>query len=104
MLLHEINFTFDAVFDQQATQEEVYQKAAASVVESVCHGQNGSILAHGQSGSGKSYTMIGGEDCACSDPGINVLALAHIFEHAQRTNCAFVQVKVELSFLDLYQE
>lgn len=48
--------------------------------------------------------MLGGGDIGCEVRGVNVLALAQIFEHAQRTNCAFAQVKVELSFLDLYSE
>jgi hypothetical protein len=37
-------FTFDHVFDQQATTEMVYEKQGAQIVQSVMEGINGKII------------------------------------------------------------
>jgi len=52
-------FHFAAVYDEQATQEEVYINSALPIVESVVEGYNGTIIAYGHCGSGKTYTMEG---------------------------------------------
>ncbi|KAF5851254.1 hypothetical protein GGP41_004058 [Bipolaris sorokiniana] len=49
-------FIFDRVFDQDINQEGVFEYVADSV-HSFVQGYNVSILAYGQSGAGKSYTM-----------------------------------------------
>ena len=51
-------FSFDAVFSDQATQRKIYDTCAAPVVQSVLEGYNGTIFAYGQTGAGKvSITM-----------------------------------------------
>jgi hypothetical protein len=42
------NFTFDAVFAASVEQKQIYDICAASVVESVLGGYNGTIFAYGQ--------------------------------------------------------
>lgn len=42
------NFSFDAVFGQDVLQKDIYNTCAASVVESVLGGYNGTIFAYGQ--------------------------------------------------------
>lgn len=42
------NFTFDAVFAPSVTQKDIYNTCAASVVEAVLNGYNGTIFAYGQ--------------------------------------------------------
>lgn len=49
-------FIFDRVFGEDTTQEGVWEYLQDSV-NSFLQGYNVSILAYGQSGSGKSYTM-----------------------------------------------
>ncbi|TKA83660.1 hypothetical protein B0A55_00469 [Friedmanniomyces simplex] len=49
-------FVFDRVFDEDTTQEGVWEYLSDSVTSFV-KGYNVSILAYGQSGAGKSYTM-----------------------------------------------
>ncbi|KAM3576480.1 hypothetical protein VYU27_001644 [Nannochloropsis oceanica] len=43
-------FSFDAVFGETSTQQQVYDMCAAPVVESVLNGFNGTIFAYGQTG------------------------------------------------------
>ena len=49
-------FVFDRVFGEDVTQEGVWDYVQESV-NAFLQGYNVSVLAYGQSGSGKSYTM-----------------------------------------------
>lgn len=53
------NFTFDYVYDQNSTQDFVYTNTAKQAVVSVLEGYNATVLAYGQTGTGKTYTMEG---------------------------------------------
>lgn len=44
------SFTFDAVFDDDSTQAQVYEDTAYPLVQSVMDGYNGTIFAYGQTG------------------------------------------------------
>ena len=47
------------VFGPESTQEEVYNSAVAPVVEQVTRGLSCCIFAYGQTGTGKTFTMVG---------------------------------------------
>jgi hypothetical protein len=51
-------FSFEKVFDGQASNEDVFEACEESVKEVLCGG-NVCILAYGQTGSGKTYSMHG---------------------------------------------
>jgi kinesin family protein 3/17 len=46
-------FTFDHVYDQDSSQEEVYNSSAKPLVLSTLQGYNAAIIAYGQTGTGK---------------------------------------------------
>lgn len=50
-------FTYDYVFKESSTQEEVYTSCILPLVNNYLSGYNATILAYGQTGSGKTYTM-----------------------------------------------
>ncbi|KAJ9587102.1 hypothetical protein L9F63_028328 [Diploptera punctata] len=52
-------FTFDTVFDTDSRQMDVYNETARPIVDKVLMGYNGTILAYGQTGTGKTFTMQG---------------------------------------------
>ena len=52
-------FTFDRILDEQTTQEEVFDIVGKPIAESCMKGYNGTILAYGMTGSGKTYTIQG---------------------------------------------
>lgn len=54
-----IPYNFDYVFDMNSTQSMVYDVAVIPVVDGVLNGYNGTILAYGQTSSGKTHTMLG---------------------------------------------
>eukprot|EP00532_Pseudo-nitzschia_australis_P007565 CAMPEP_0168174264 /NCGR_PEP_ID=MMETSP0139_2-20121125/6394_1 /TAXON_ID=44445 /ORGANISM="Pseudo-nitzschia australis, Strain 10249 10 AB" /LENGTH=942 /DNA_ID=CAMNT_0008092369 /DNA_START=155 /DNA_END=2983 /DNA_ORIENTATION=- len=79
--LGEHKFSFDQVFDEFSTQDEVYQDSV-SVIPSklVLQGINSTILAYGQSGSGKTHTLLG------EGLGIELNALASGSHHSNDYN------------------
>jgi len=52
-------FTYDSVYGIDSTQRQVYDQCAFPLVESVLNGYNGTIFAYGQTGCGKTHTMVG---------------------------------------------
>ena len=53
-------YSFDEVFGSESTQEEVYKRSCLDIVSDLLqHGNDGCILCYGQSGSGKTFTMLG---------------------------------------------
>ncbi|KAG9455792.1 hypothetical protein H6P81_000300 [Aristolochia fimbriata] len=50
-------FVFDAVLDQNVTNDEVYRETVAPIVPSIFQRTKATCFAYGQTGSGKTYTM-----------------------------------------------
>lgn len=95
-------FSFDAVFDSQATQVDIYNETARAIVNKVLEGYNGTIFAYGQTGTGKTYTMSGSK----SSPqmrGIIPNSFAHIFGYIAKAdeNQKFL---VRATYLEIYNE
>lgn len=92
-------YEFDEVLTESASQKRVYEVVAKPVVESVLDGYNGTVLAYGQTGTGKTYTLgqLGEEDVA--DRGIMVRSMEDILaEISPETDSVCV------SYLQLYME
>lgn len=65
----EWSFSVDRVFDASASQEDIW-KAVQTCVDKVVQGVSATIFAHGQTGTGKTHTMLGPEVtrlCGCAD-------------------------------------
>lgn len=95
-------FTFDHVFDTNCSQTEVYSTTARDIVSGVLTGYNGTVLAYGQTGTGKTFTMEG----IRKDPdlrGIIPMAFDHIFSHIKNAG-ADTQFLVRASYLEIYNE
>ncbi len=75
-------YFFDSLFKPDVTQETVYDTAARPVIKSIMNGYNGTIFAYGQTGTGKTHTMVGNYGGKRGDDlrGITPRALSHIFE------------------------
>jgi hypothetical protein len=95
-----VPFAFDAVLGEGASQEDVYDTVARATVDRVQQGFNGAILAYGQSGSGKTYTM-GSAPAGAAQKGIipriaaqlladgaDVLTLSLVEVYKERIRCA----------------
>jgi kinesin family protein 3/17 len=93
-------FTFDHVYDMNSTQENVYENTAKQAVWSVLEGYNATILAYGQTGTGKTYTMEGFKYSA-GDPqrGIVPRSMEEIFRFIQMQSSQNSTFMVRASYL-----
>lgn len=92
----QMTFTFDRVFGTNSTQEDVFNFSLRQTVDDVLNGYNGTVLAYGQTGAGKSYTMMG------SQTGEFRGAIPRIVEAI--FGGAAERPQVEFSFLASYME
>ena len=78
-----LSFAYDHVCDQSSAQEEIFERVGRDAVDGVVEGYHGCVLAYGQTGAGKTYSMqgvdldrdddVGGfegdDDCVMMSPG-----------------------------------
>ncbi|KAL3516219.1 hypothetical protein ACH5RR_023121 [Cinchona calisaya] len=99
---HKKEFGFDKVFPQEATQEDVFVEVEP-ILRSAIDGHNVCILAYGQTGTGKTYTMDGTSE----SPGTIPRVLKALFDETSlesSTSFAFSISMVEVylgSLIDL---
>ncbi len=53
------DYTFRLVFNEDASQREVFQECGLPLVRQLLRGKNGLLFTYGVTGSGKTYTMQG---------------------------------------------
>lgn len=88
-------FGFDKVFNQAASQEDVFVEVEP-ILRSALDGHNVCVLAYGQTGTGKTFTMDGTSD----QPGIVPRALEELFRQAALDNSS--SVSFSMSMLEVY--
>ncbi|NWV49161.1 KIF9 protein, partial [Daphoenositta chrysoptera] len=94
------SFKLDGLL-HSTSQEMVYEIVAKDLVSKALQGYNGTIMCYGQTGAGKTYTMMG----ATSDyrrRGIIPRAIQQIFKAA--AEFLSVLVTVRISYLEIYNE
>ena len=95
-------FQFDYVYPMETTQRQIYDEVAFPIVDSIFQGYNGTIFAYGQTGCGKTLTMMGIVD----NPdlkGIIPNAFSHIFGFI-KTEGESKKFLVRCSFVEIYNE
>lgn len=101
-------FTFDHVFDDTISQEEVYSAAVQPLVESVFKGYHATVLAYGQTGSGKTYSM--GSACQSlgdlenCNTGIIPRVISDLFDEINSKDRSAQHFIVKVSYLEVYKE
>lgn len=98
-------FTFDHVFDMNASQSEVYETTAKPAVMSILEGYNSTIFAYGQTGTGKTFTMEGftynSNDLL---RGIIPRSIEEIFNYIELFSSSDTKFMVRASYLQIYNE
>nr|CCA17585.1 kinesinlike protein putative [Albugo laibachii Nc14] len=85
-----------------AGQDRVYEAIARNIVDGVVvDGVNGTILAYGQTGAGKSFTMLG-DTRNYQHRGIAPRAIAQIFEKVQNTPESIYTITA--SYMEIYND
>ena len=94
-------FNFDRIFPPSSSQQDIYDFGVKGIIESVLDGYNGTVLAYGQTSSGKTYTMQGEMDEERRQ-GIIPRMINHVFKYIYQNEGTDFMIKV--SMIEIYQE
>ncbi|XP_062235930.1 uncharacterized protein LOC133932999 [Platichthys flesus] len=91
-------FYFDQVFGEESSNEEVYQGTAYPLVQHMLNGGKATCFAYGQTGAGKTHTMLGS---SAGGPGLYTLAVRDIFAHLSSSHM-LAPLLVYVTFFEIY--
>ena len=104
----EKKYTFDHVFAPHANQAHVYRTIASPLVDNVMSGVNACVIAYGQTGAGKTYTVFGPSMDAttvtaenASELGVIPRAAHDIFERIEQDKGKY-EYKVYVTYMQIY--
>jgi len=111
-------FTFDATYGNDSTQAQVFNKSVKPLVDSCLLGYNATIIAYGQTGAGKTHTILGQTDQSDhsvspeedqSEAGVIPRALRALFRTLEEDKNGSTKDKkfdydVKVQFIELYGE
>ncbi|KAH8198910.1 hypothetical protein TruAng_006918 [Truncatella angustata] len=92
-------FAFDRVFDENTTQDEVYEGTTKNLLDSILDGYNATVFAYGATGCGKTHTITGTSQM----PGIIFLTMQELFEKISERK-EDKHTEISLSYLEIYNE
>ena len=93
------------MYGEDSSQKFIYQNTAKAAVLSVLEGYNATLLAYGQTGTGKTYTMEGFSS-SLNDPqkGIIPRSMEEIFKYIESSSNKSKTFMVRASYLQIYKE
>lgn len=96
------DFTYDAVFPSESSQQHIYEVSTFPILEAVFTGFNGTVFAYGQTGCGKTHTMMGpvNDD---KEKGIIPRTFSHMLSVIEATKSK-MNYLVRISFIEIYNE
>ncbi|CAG8579760.1 2401_t:CDS:2 [Funneliformis caledonium] len=99
-------FNYDYVFDPESTQKDVYDNAVLKLTDKFLEGYNVTILAYGQTSSGKTFTM-GTSENGLIEPeakGIIPRSISTLFSSIQSDQYKTRKFSMKVSFIEIYNE
>lgn len=96
-------FTFDRVFGMDSRQVDVFDYSIRSTVDDILNGYNGTVLAYGQTGAGKSFTMMGSAIDDVEYKGIIPRITEQIFASIEQSPVN-IEWTVRVSYMEIYME
>lgn len=97
------SFHFNSVYDQDATQADLFDKEIAPTVKHLFRGCDVVIFAYGVTGTGKTHTMRGGKSLA--DRGVIPRLLSSVYRRArkiEKDSTTETHVDVSMSYFEIY--
>ena len=92
-------FSVDDVVASRESTRGLYDRAVADLARDVTKGINATVFAYGQTSSGKTYTMRGGE---ASEPGVMCLAVQDVFDAVEADISR--EYLIRCSYMEIYNE
>ncbi|KAE8358018.1 P-loop containing nucleoside triphosphate hydrolase protein [Aspergillus caelatus] len=97
------SFTFDRVFPMDSKQTDIFDFSIRPTVDDILNGYNGTVFAYGQTGAGKSYTMMGSDIDDDIGKGIIPRIVEQIFASIL-TSPSNIEYTVRVSYMEIYME
>lgn len=96
-------FFFDFIGTENISQVEVFEKTALELTDNCLQGYNGTIFAYGQTGTGKTYTMQGGE---MDDKGIIPRTIEYLFRKIglEKQTENKISFECKCTYIEIYNE
>ncbi|KAF2819813.1 kinesin-domain-containing protein [Ophiobolus disseminans] len=97
------SFQFSSVYEQDATQQQLFDAEISPTVKHLFNGFDLSIFAHGCTGTGKTHTMRGGKSLA--ERGVIPRLLSAIYRRCkkiEKDSAGATQVEVALEYFEIY--
>lgn len=91
------------MFDTNSRQEDVFDFSIRNTVDDILNGYNGTVFAYGQTGAGKSYTMMGADIDDATSKGIIPRIVEQIFASIM-SSPATIEYTVRVSYMEIYME
>lgn len=97
------SFTFDRVFNMQCKQSDIFDYSIRPTVDDLLNGYNGTVFAYGQTGAGKSYTMMGSSIDDEVGRGVIPRIVEQIFASIM-SSPSTIEYTVRVSYMEIYME
>ncbi|KAG7661003.1 CIN8 [[Candida] subhashii] len=106
LIQNQKTYKVDQIYGSQADQQLLFENVALPLLNDFINGYNCTILAYGQTGTGKTYTMCGGADFTtnleiCESAGIIPRILSELFAKLAKHTEDYM---VKCSYIELYNE
>ncbi|KAL4910762.1 hypothetical protein BDW74DRAFT_184488 [Aspergillus multicolor] len=101
----EYSFQFNAVYDAEASQQELFEAEVNPTVKHLFNGFDVTLFAYGVTGTGKTHTMRGGKSLA--ERGVIPRLLSSIYRRSrkmEKDNEGQTSVSVSLSYYEIYND
>ena len=104
----DFSFSINAVLPPTTSQQEVFDTCVKDIVDGALDGVSGCVLAYGQTGAGKTYTMSGPPAGSFSDRGIMPRSISYIFSKVEEARQAAGGEErysaIRVSYVEIYQD
>ena len=94
------DFQFNDIFEQDSTQEQIFDKIGKKVITNSLEGYNNTVFCYGQTGSGKTYTMCGSKNW--KERGLIPRLLVELFKQIREIK--EYSYEIFISYLEIYNE
>lgn len=101
----EMDFQMTKIIPMDADQGSVFKSVVADVIDEALNGTSGCVLAYGQTGAGKTYTMTG-PGTNYNDRGMIPRSISHVFHHVEKMNhnAGKSIFTIRISYVEIYQD
>jgi hypothetical protein len=105
-------FAFDAVYGPSSPQAGIYNEWVSPLVDGLFNGYNATVLAYGQTGTGKTFTMGSGDNTGKLPEELGVIprVMQDVYQRLEELSLEQTaggssrEVRIRVSYIEIYNE